>query len=111
MASHNGTRFNDNYPAGVEDHFKIKANNAIMLNFSTKAEMTSGTSSEIDSGRGIVVEHLRNNGLNCTRCKLAKVPVPKHLAPDVAIETEAPEESLPNGKRHDPANAQRSVPA
>lgn len=88
MTSYNKEQFNDNYPPNIEDHFWIKARNAIIFDLIRKSGMGEDKILEIGCGRGIVVEYLRHRGLNCIGCELAPVPIPEQLAPYIQTGTD-----------------------
>ncbi len=78
------------YPLGIENHFWTKARNWIVLN-----ELVKGKSQriiEVGCGRGVVVEFLRKNGLDCFGVELAQVDIPNGLA--AYIETGIAADSL-----------------
>lgn len=89
MTSYSKEQFDDNYPPGIEDHFWIKARNAIILDLVKKAGMAADTLMEVGCGRGIVVEYLRHEGMNCLGCELAPVPVPDHMKSHITVGTDA----------------------
>jgi 2-polyprenyl-3-methyl-5-hydroxy-6-metoxy-1,4-benzoquinol methylase len=67
-------QFETAYPPGIERHFWQIARNHIIKTWLVRADMASGTLLEIGCGRGIVVDHLRSNGMDCVGCDLAAMP-------------------------------------
>ena len=90
-------QYDESYPAGIEHHFWNNARNSIIARALAQADMATGNLLEIGCGRGIVLEHLRQKGMECIGCELANAPVPERLRPFVYTGTDF--RSLPDDTR------------
>jgi len=89
VTSYTASQYEDNYPAGFEDYFWIAARNAVIHDMIVSAGMAHLRLMEVGCGRGIVVDFLRQRGVDCLGCELAEAPVPPALAPYVRTGTDA----------------------
>ena len=91
-------QYEESYPPGIEQHFWNSARNAIIATTLSQTGMAGGSLLEIGCGTGIVLEHLRKNGINCIGCDLANAPVPDRLRGFVTTGTDF--RALPVETRH-----------
>lgn len=68
-------KFDLAYSAGVENHYWTLTRNKILFHQIRKRCRHNDAILEIGCGRGIVVDYLNKQGLNCTGIELAPVPV------------------------------------
>ena len=81
-------QYAENYPPGIERYFWNVARNAVIARALRRAHMAGLPLLEIGCGRGIVVEYLRRQGIECIGCELAPAPVPNHLRAVVFDQTD-----------------------
>lgn len=81
-------QYDESYPAGIEHHFWNSARNSIIVRALGQADMAMGKLLEIGCGRGIVLDHLRQKGINCIGCDLASAPVPERLRRFIHTDTD-----------------------
>lgn len=83
-------QFDNAYPNGIENHYWTRARNQLIHDCLEKTVSTEGPMLEIGCGRGIVVEHLRNFGIDCWGCDLSKiVPISDAISPYLFSATDA----------------------
>ena len=90
-------QYDENYPPGIERYFWNVARNAIIARSLKRSGMSGWPLLEIGCGRGIIVEHLRRQGIDCVGCELAAAAVPDHLRGIVLDRTDFAD--LPTGER------------
>ena len=98
MTAFNENQYDDVYPPGIENHFWVRARNAIIFDLVRSAGVAGGKLMEIGCGPGLVVKYLRERGIDCFGCELAKAPIPQGLAPYVTVGIDATH--LPEEARH-----------
>jgi SAM-dependent methyltransferase len=81
-------QYDKSYPPGIEQHFWNSARNSIIVTTLARAGMADGSLLEIGCGTGIVLDHLRQRGINCVGCDLANAPVPDRLRDFVSTGTD-----------------------
>lgn len=67
-----GEQYNRLYPLGIENHFWNHARNRIIASVLRKNSLHHSVILDIGCGKGIVVEHLRNKGMNCIGVELGR---------------------------------------
>lgn len=82
------SQYDECYPPGIEEHFWNSARNGIIATTLAQTGMADDSLLEIGCGTGIVLEHLRQRGMNCIGCDLADAPVPDRLRAFVSAETD-----------------------
>lgn len=93
-------QMDENYPAGIEDHFWVLARNMIVLREIRRAEADTGKLGrflEIGCGRGVVLNYLRRHGVDCDGVEPSTVVVPADLKPYVRSGTDCFQ--MPAGER------------
>jgi hypothetical protein len=63
-------QFNKIYPEGIGNHYWNHARNRIIRKFLKKHKLDGGKIIEIGCGRGVVLDFLRKNGMNCLGAEL-----------------------------------------
>jgi SAM-dependent methyltransferase len=91
-------QYDESYPPGIEGHFWNSARNSIIAATLSRAGMAGDSLLEIGCGTGIVLDHLRQRGVNCVGCDLANAPVPERLREIVSAGTDF--RFLPTETRH-----------
>jgi SAM-dependent methyltransferase len=86
------------YPDGIKHHWWTAARNIIIKNTIESFPIHAGPILEIGCGKGIVVEHLRNNGIDCDGVELADAQVLKSIEGHITTVTDAI--MLPENQRH-----------
>lgn len=81
-------QYADLYPSGIENSFWHSARNTLILDWLVSNGMAKETLLEIGCGRGIIVQFLRNYGIDCIGCDIAKAPVPPNLVSNVFTATD-----------------------
>jgi hypothetical protein len=79
MTVYAANQYNENYPPGIERYFWNVARNAIIARVLKRSGMDKWPLLEIGCGRGIIVEYLRSQGMECVGCELADAPIPDRL--------------------------------
>jgi hypothetical protein len=79
MSEYTIEQYCENYPTGIERYFWNVARNAIIARSLKRGHMHTWPLLDIGCGRGIVVEYLRSQGINCIGCDTAAAPVSNHL--------------------------------
>jgi hypothetical protein len=97
MTTYTADEYDENYPPGIERYFWNVARNAIIARSLRRAKMDGWPLLEIGCGRGIIVEHLCREGIDCIGCELAAAPIPDHLRGIVFDRTDFAD--LPAGQR------------
>jgi hypothetical protein len=82
-------QFNSIYPEGIENHYWNHARNRIIRKLLRKNQISGGKILEIGCGKGVVVEYLRDQKIDCHGVELADVKVPLSLAPFISASTNA----------------------
>ena len=82
------SQYDQTYPPGIEHHFWNSARNSIIAATLSRTGMAVGSLLEIGCGTGIVLDHLRQRGIDCTGCDLANAPVPDRLRGVVSTGTD-----------------------
>jgi hypothetical protein len=90
-------QYEEAYPPGVERSFWHVARNATIAAQLVQSGMDGGPLLEIGCGRGIVVDYLRQRGMDCIGCDLASPTVEPRLAASVLPATDF--RSLPESRR------------
>jgi len=75
ITHYSAQQFQENYPPGIEHHFWHHARNGIIAATLFQTGMGAGRLLEIGCGTGIVIDHLRREGINCVGCDLADPPI------------------------------------
>jgi SAM-dependent methyltransferase len=73
-------QFSSAYPIGVENNYWTVARNKILKQELSKIKTNNKKILEIGCGRGIVVEYLKKNGLDCYGVELAEIEVGRDLS-------------------------------
>jgi SAM-dependent methyltransferase len=68
-------QYQESYPPGIEHHFWHRARNGIIAATLFQTGMAAGRWLEIGCGTGIVIDHLRREGIDCIGCDLADAPI------------------------------------
>src|SRR5690242_7654102 len=68
-------QYKESYPPGIEHHFWHRARNGIIAVTLCQTGMAAGHLLEIGCGTGIVIDHLRREGIDCIGCDLADAPI------------------------------------
>jgi SAM-dependent methyltransferase len=86
------------YPDGIKQHWWTAVRNIIIKNTIESFPIHAGPILEIGCGKGIVVEHLRNNGIDCDGVELADAQALKSIEGHITTVTDAI--MLPENQRH-----------
>lgn len=68
-------QYQESYPPDIEHHFWHRARNGIIAATLFQTGMAAGRLLEIGCGTGIVIDHLRREGIDCIGCDLADAPI------------------------------------
>jgi 2-polyprenyl-3-methyl-5-hydroxy-6-metoxy-1,4-benzoquinol methylase len=91
------TEFDLAYPDGVENNYWTIARNRLLLSTIRRNGLAGENWIEVGCGRGVVVRHLRENGVACRGVELADVKPLADVATAVAVNQDA--RALPPSER------------
>jgi SAM-dependent methyltransferase len=89
-STYSAEQFGENYPNGVQNHYWNIARNRLIRD-RLKEAAAEGPMLEIGCGRGVVVEYLRQEGLDCRGCELSAsaTPISDAVAPYLHLGVDA----------------------
>jgi SAM-dependent methyltransferase len=88
-SSFSDDQYEKTYPDGIKYHWWTAARNIIIKNTIESFPIHAGPILEIGCGKGIVVEHLRNNGIDCDGVELADAQPLKSIEGHITTATDA----------------------